>query len=38
MHRGKHRIFIGNTQEISNRDIKEKFEEFGVILEVDLKG
>ena len=38
LNRGKYRIFVGNTQEISNREVKEKFSEFGPVVEVDLKG
>ena len=36
--RGKYRLFVGNTQEISTREVREKFEEFGTVTEVDLKG
>jgi hypothetical protein len=38
LNRGKFRIFVGNTQEISNKEVKDKFGEFGHVVEVDLKG
>lgn len=36
--RGQFRIFVGNTQQVSYSDIREKFSEFGKVAEVDLKG
>ena len=38
IHRGKYRVFVGNTQEISKHELSEKFAEFGKVIEVDLKG
>ena len=38
VHRGKFRVFVGNTQEISRVELSEKFGEFGKVIEVDLKG
>ena len=38
VYRGKYRVFVGNTQEISSSDLEAKFSEFGKVIECDLKG
>jgi RNA recognition motif-containing protein len=38
VNRGKYRVFVGNTQEISKAEVQEEFAKFGKIIEVDLKG
>jgi len=38
VNRGKYRVFVGNTQEISKADVHEEFSKFGNVIEVDLKG
>lgn len=38
VYRGKYRVFVGNTQEISAKDLEAKFSEFGKVIECDLKG
>jgi len=38
VYRGKYRVFVGNTQEISAKDLEAKFGEFGKVIECDLKG
>jgi len=38
VNRGKYRVFVGNTQEISKAEVHEEFSKFGNVIEVDLKG